>query len=79
MVQQDPQINGVEITEPSPKVRKLDHGGVNGLLRVKKLSEKAVLPYRASPFAAGYDLCSYRSLEVSPSVKRASANLRRRI
>lgn len=58
MAEQDPQVNGFEIAEPSPKVQKLERGGgVNGFLRAKKLSEKAVLPFRASPFAAGYDLC----------------------
>ncbi|KAF7140589.1 hypothetical protein RHSIM_Rhsim06G0034500 [Rhododendron simsii] len=64
MAQQEPQVNGFEIAEPSPKVQKLDHGGVNGVLRVKKLSEKAVLPSRASPFAAGYDLCSSTEVTV---------------
>ncbi|KAH7848648.1 hypothetical protein Vadar_005639 [Vaccinium darrowii] len=64
MAQQDPQINGFEIAEPSPKVQKLDQSGFNGLLRVKKLSEKAVLPFRASPLSAGYDLCSATEVTV---------------
>ncbi|PIN06967.1 dUTPase [Handroanthus impetiginosus] len=58
--------HGVQIEELSPKVRKIDHNGVSGdknkgateFLRVKKLSEKAILPSRASPLSAGYDLSS---------------------
>ncbi|XP_027333355.1 deoxyuridine 5'-triphosphate nucleotidohydrolase-like [Abrus precatorius] len=48
--------------EPSPKIPKLhlndDISANPPFLRVKKLSEKAVLPSRASPFSAGYDLSS---------------------
>lgn len=48
----------------SPKVQKLTHDNGESenvskssmLLRVKKLSEKAVLPSRASALSAGYDL-----------------------
>ncbi|XP_057785493.1 deoxyuridine 5'-triphosphate nucleotidohydrolase-like [Salvia miltiorrhiza] len=56
-----------EIQEPSPKIQKIhDHNGVSDtkptaivpFLRVKRLSEKAVLPSRASPLSAGYDLSS---------------------
>ncbi|GFY86155.1 similar to DUTP-PYROPHOSPHATASE-LIKE 1 [Actinidia rufa] len=72
MVHQDPQINGSEIIEPSPKVRKLDRNVTNGapklpaapILKVKKLSEKAVLPSRASPLSAGYDLSSAKEIKV---------------
>ncbi|XP_059637808.1 deoxyuridine 5'-triphosphate nucleotidohydrolase-like [Cornus florida] len=62
MPQQDPQIISTEIKERSPKVQKLDQNDVTHtstpLLRVKMLSEKAVLPSRASPLSAGYDLSS---------------------
>ncbi|XP_058080545.1 deoxyuridine 5'-triphosphate nucleotidohydrolase-like [Magnolia sinica] len=60
------QNHSPEIKEPSPKKRNLYLNGVasNGstnilpLLRVKKLSENAVLPSRASLLSAGYDLSS---------------------
>ncbi|PHT29080.1 Deoxyuridine 5'-triphosphate nucleotidohydrolase [Capsicum baccatum] len=57
------QIDSPEIKEPSPKIQKLDHpenGAVpeTPFFRVKKLSENAVLPSRASPLSAGYDLSS---------------------
>uniref|UniRef100_A0A5B6ZE11 Deoxyuridine 5'-triphosphate nucleotidohydrolase n=1 Tax=Davidia involucrata TaxID=16924 RepID=A0A5B6ZE11_DAVIN len=65
MAQQDPQSITLEIKEASPKIQKLHQNGVSEapqhttpLLRVKKLSEKAVLPARASPLSAGYDLSS---------------------
>lgn len=57
-------INSPEIKEPSPKIQKLDKPQ-NGVLleipffRVKKLSENAVLPSRASPLSAGYDLSRF--------------------
>ncbi|KAL2317335.1 hypothetical protein Fmac_031211 [Flemingia macrophylla] len=48
--------------EPALKIRKLqqndDVSAVAPLLRVKRLSDKAVLPSRASPLSAGYDLSS---------------------
>ncbi|KAL8026714.1 hypothetical protein ABFX02_14G046900 [Erythranthe guttata] len=55
-----------EIEEPTPKIQKTHQNGVAGskpddstpFLRVKKLSEKATLPSRASPLSAGYDLSS---------------------
>ncbi|XP_057458790.1 deoxyuridine 5'-triphosphate nucleotidohydrolase-like isoform X2 [Lotus japonicus] len=54
--------NGSEIQEPSPKIPKLhqndDISNIPPLLRVKKLSDKAVLPARASHLSAGYDLSS---------------------
>ena len=63
MAQQDPQINSPEIKEPTPKIQKLDQNGAHQLfdqipsfLRVKKLSEKAILPSRGSLLSAGYDL-----------------------
>ncbi|KAK8551866.1 hypothetical protein V6N13_120298 [Hibiscus sabdariffa] len=63
MAQADQINNSPEIKEPSPKVPKLSQNGVHevtqgpvSLLKVKKLSEKAVLPSRGSALAAGYDL-----------------------
>ncbi|TMW99199.1 hypothetical protein EJD97_002909 [Solanum chilense] len=60
------QINSPEITEPSPKVQKLDHpeNGNVPFFRVKKLSENAVLPSRASSLSAGYDLSSAAETKV---------------
>ncbi|KAK8580908.1 hypothetical protein V6N13_143965 [Hibiscus sabdariffa] len=62
MAQADQINNSHEIKEPSPKVPKLGQNGVHeapvSLLKVKKLSEKAVLPSRGSALAAGYDLSS---------------------
>jgi hypothetical protein len=42
--------------EPSPKMAKMETVPV---LRVKKLSENAILPVRGSTGAAGYDLARY--------------------
>ncbi|KAE8100220.1 hypothetical protein FH972_018144 [Carpinus fangiana] len=65
--------NSPEIKEPLLKVLKLGQNGVFAaaisenpslLLRVKKLSEKAVLPLRASPLSAGYDLSSATETKV---------------
>lgn len=63
--------NMPEIEEPCPKIPKLHESGVVGaakepisLLKVKKLSEKAVLPSRASPLSAGYDLSSAAKTKV---------------
>ncbi|KAE8123973.1 hypothetical protein FH972_018886 [Carpinus fangiana] len=62
-----------EIKEPLLKIPKLGQNGVSAaaisenpmsLLRVKKLSEKAVLPSRASPLSAGYDLSSATETKV---------------
>ncbi|XP_022144283.1 deoxyuridine 5'-triphosphate nucleotidohydrolase [Momordica charantia] len=61
-----------EVNEPSPKVPKLAHengesekiSSLSTLLRVKKLSEKAVLPSRASALSAGYDLSSATETKV---------------
>ncbi|KAK9271076.1 hypothetical protein L1049_026665 [Liquidambar formosana] len=71
MAQQDPQSNSPEIKEPSPKVPKLHQNGfaevpqnITPLLRVKKLSEDAVLPSRASLLSAGYDLSSAKETKV---------------
>ncbi|KAM0951606.1 putative dUTP diphosphatase [Dioscorea sansibarensis] len=50
--------------EPSPKLPKLSQNGItesrdlSPFLRIKKLSENAVMPSRASPLSAGYDLSS---------------------
>ncbi|XP_076926150.1 deoxyuridine 5'-triphosphate nucleotidohydrolase-like [Bidens hawaiensis] len=46
-----------EVKEPAPKIQKLDDDQTP-LFKVKKLSEKAVLPSRGSSLAAGYDLSS---------------------
>lgn len=56
--------NGPDVVnEPSPKLQKLDRNGIHGdssspFFKVKKLSEKAVLPTRGSSLSAGYDLSS---------------------
>ncbi|GLU04421.1 hypothetical protein SLE2022_215710 [Rubroshorea leprosula] len=59
------------VEEPSPKIQKLHQNGAHEapqssvpLLKVKKLSEKAVLPSRASPLSAGYDLSSATDTKV---------------
>ncbi|TXG53126.1 hypothetical protein EZV62_022295 [Acer yangbiense] len=74
MVQSEIQNGNLGVKEPSPKIPKLHENGVHGnassqdtivsLLRVKKLSEKAVLPSRGSPLAAGYDLSSATETKV---------------
>ncbi|CAM8935929.1 unnamed protein product [Rhodiola kirilowii] len=55
------------VQEPASKIQKLDQNGAGVVakaavaveaLKVKKLSEKAVLPTRASHLSAGYDLSS---------------------
>ena len=57
-----------EIQEPLAKIQKIhDQNGVSEaaiapFLRVKRLSEKAVLPSRGSPLSAGYDLSRYAFL-----------------
>ncbi|KAK6115358.1 hypothetical protein DH2020_007627 [Rehmannia glutinosa] len=61
-----------EIDEPSVIAPKLHHNGVSenkpheiaSFLRVKKLSEKAILPSRGSPLSAGYDLSSATETKV---------------
>ncbi|KAK3231593.1 hypothetical protein Dsin_003474 [Dipteronia sinensis] len=73
-VQSELQNGSLEVKEPFPKIPKLDQNGIHGkafpqditvtLLRVKKLSEKAVLPSRGSPLAAGYDLSSATETKV---------------
>ncbi|GKV29895.1 hypothetical protein SLEP1_g38772 [Rubroshorea leprosula] len=71
MAQAEIQSNSPEILEPSPKIQKLDQNGVDEvpqssfpLLKVKKLSENAVLPSRGSPLSAGYDLSSATDTKV---------------
>ncbi|XWS25747.1 hypothetical protein CRYUN_Cryun27aG0094300 [Craigia yunnanensis] len=71
MAQAEQLNNSPEIKEPFPKDPKLSQNGVHevtqgpvSLLRVKKLSEKAVLPSRGSPLAAGYDLSSATDTKV---------------
>ncbi|XP_065880458.1 deoxyuridine 5'-triphosphate nucleotidohydrolase [Euphorbia lathyris] len=65
MAQAEIQNDRPEIAEPAPKIPKLEQNGVQhasdtpiSFFRVKKLSENAVLPSRASPLSAGYDLSS---------------------
>ncbi|RWR93860.1 deoxyuridine triphosphatase [Cinnamomum micranthum f. kanehirae] len=57
-----------EVKEPSPRTQKLHGVSKDPLnlhsLRVKKLSENAVLPSRASPLSAGYDLFSATAVTV---------------
>ncbi|XP_058068889.1 deoxyuridine 5'-triphosphate nucleotidohydrolase-like isoform X2 [Magnolia sinica] len=60
-----------EIKDPPLDLQELGHNGVSeetqnvsSLLRVKKLSENAVLPSRASPLSAGYDLSSATATQV---------------
>ncbi|XP_024975362.1 deoxyuridine 5'-triphosphate nucleotidohydrolase [Cynara cardunculus var. scolymus] len=57
---------GPEIQEPKRKIRKLEDRSGNELpiFKVKKLSEKAVLPSRGSSLAAGYDLSSATETKV---------------
>ncbi|KAF9589970.1 hypothetical protein IFM89_029707, partial [Coptis chinensis] len=56
MVQEN---NSLEIQEPSPKIQKLNQqNGGSSFLKVKKLSENAILPSRGSSLSAGYDLSS---------------------
>ncbi|KAL8477062.1 hypothetical protein ACS0TY_029396 [Phlomoides rotata] len=53
--------NQTEISEPSPKIQKIHENGISEItpfLRVKRLSEKAIYPSRASPLSDGYDLFS---------------------
>lgn len=64
MAQPLPQNASPEIKEPTPKIQKIDENGVHStrpahFFRVKKLSEKAILPSRGSPLSAGYDLSRY--------------------
>ncbi|KAK4257072.1 hypothetical protein QN277_006709 [Acacia crassicarpa] len=65
MAQTEKQSNGCAVQEPSPKIQKVEHNDVAEnpptfvpFLRVKKLSDKAILPSRASALSAGYDLSS---------------------
>ncbi|KAI3782379.1 hypothetical protein L2E82_12424 [Cichorium intybus] len=58
-----------EIEGPTPKIQKIEDRNGNSdhqllLFRVKKLSEKAVLPARGSSLAAGYDLSSATETKV---------------
>ncbi|GMH22867.1 hypothetical protein Nepgr_024710 [Nepenthes gracilis] len=70
MADLDQQNRSPEIKERSPKIWKLNHNGAANvtqqfpLLRVKKLSENAILPSRASRFSAGYDLSSAIEIKV---------------
>ncbi|KAB1220575.1 Deoxyuridine 5'-triphosphate nucleotidohydrolase [Morella rubra] len=71
MTQSDVQASGFDIQEPT-RVRKRGRNCVEAVaaavdmsfLRVKKLSEKAVLPSRPSIHSAGYDLCSAAEVKV---------------
>lgn len=60
------QNSSHEIKEPAPKIPKLQENCAHevsenpiSLFRVKKLSDKAILPARASALSAGYDLSRY--------------------
>ncbi|MCL7031396.1 hypothetical protein MKW94_029975 [Papaver nudicaule] len=56
-----------EIKEPPVKIQKVHENGVPEIscfLRVKKLSENAVLPSRGSSLSAGYDLSSAAEMVV---------------
>ncbi|KAL3505291.1 hypothetical protein ACH5RR_035132 [Cinchona calisaya] len=52
-----------EVKQPAPKIQKLDHSAAP-FFRVKKLSDKAILPSRGSPLSAGYDLSSAAETKV---------------
>ncbi|XP_047317510.1 deoxyuridine 5'-triphosphate nucleotidohydrolase-like [Impatiens glandulifera] len=55
------------IIEPATKIQKIGQNGCDhhvSVLKVKKLSEDAVLPSRASPLSAGYDLSSAVEMKV---------------
>lgn len=63
--------NSPEIKEPSPKIQKTHQNGVSQessnllpFLKVKKISEKAILPSRGSSLSAGYDLSSASETKV---------------
>ncbi|KAM1118332.1 hypothetical protein FF1_042571 [Malus domestica] len=69
MAQQDAQKGSHEVREPTPTIARLhENSDVSGnaapFFRVKKLSEKAVLPARGSPLSAGYDLSSATETKV---------------
>ena len=49
--------NSPEIEMPKTKAQKVDHQVP--VFKVKKLSDKAILPSRGSSLAAGYDLSRY--------------------
>ena len=53
-VQEHPAATTESVQEPPQKISK-----ISPLLKVKKLSDKAVLPSRGSALAAGYDLSRY--------------------
>ncbi|XP_062079727.1 deoxyuridine 5'-triphosphate nucleotidohydrolase-like [Humulus lupulus] len=63
--------NAPEINDPPTKLPKLRENGVHqpaqsstSFFRVKRLSEKAVIPTRGSPLSAGYDLSSATDTKV---------------
>ncbi|XP_073127023.1 deoxyuridine 5'-triphosphate nucleotidohydrolase [Henckelia pumila] len=62
------QNDCLEIEEPLMKIPKLHQNGlccgITSFLKVKKLSEKAVLPSRGSSLSAGYDLSSAADVKV---------------
>ncbi|XP_075494957.1 deoxyuridine 5'-triphosphate nucleotidohydrolase [Primulina tabacum] len=66
------QNDCIEMEEPLMKIPKLQQNGLSGdkphgitsFLKVKKLSEKAVLPSRGSSLSAGYDLSSAADAKV---------------
>ncbi|OAY50761.1 deoxyuridine 5'-triphosphate nucleotidohydrolase [Manihot esculenta] len=65
------QNSSHQIKEPAPKIPKLQENCAHevsenpiSLFRVKKLSDKAILPARASALSAGYDLSSATGTKV---------------
>ncbi|XP_021725562.1 deoxyuridine 5'-triphosphate nucleotidohydrolase [Chenopodium quinoa] len=67
MAENNSNTQSPEIKEPSTKLQKLqphENGDESSFFKVKKLSDKAVVPSRGSPFAAGYDLSSAVELKV---------------
>ncbi|GMN35500.1 hypothetical protein TIFTF001_005344 [Ficus carica] len=67
MAHQEIENNSPETKEPATKIPKLHQNGdaeTVSFFKVKKLSEKAVLPSRGSPLSAGYDLSSATETKV---------------
>jgi len=60
-VQEHPAAATESVQEPPQKISK-----ISPLLKVKKLSDKAVLPSRGSALAAGYDLSRYTPFRAAP-------------
>jgi len=72
MAENGEKTQSPENKEPASKVPRLhlDKNGVENspspfFFKVKKLSDNAVLPSRASPLSAGYDLSRFLPLPIS--------------